>query len=144
MQSFPPQKTRTRLERDEIEKLFRKLEERPRLRFPKLRETLSAPNDHHGVYVFRNPAGDVEHVGRTLRGRGCLFQRLKNHLQAQSSFVQKHLQGNGSVLRDGYTYQYLEVDDDRKRALLECYATAWHCPVHLGLGLSSIKNANEH
>jgi hypothetical protein len=125
------------MERQEIEKLFRQLEERPRLRFPKLREALGAPKDRHGVYVIRNPTGDVEHVGRTLRGKERLFQRLKNHLQAQSSFVKKHLSGDGSVLRDGYTYQYLEVDDDRKRALLECYATAWHCPVYLGLGLSS-------
>ncbi len=130
------------MERAQIEKLFTELEERPRLQFPKVGEALGAPQNRHGVYVIRNLAGDVEHVGRTLRGKKGLFQRLKNHLQGQSSFVKEHLSGNGSALRDGYTYQYIEVDDDRKHALLECYATAWHCPAHLGLGLSSPRLSN--
>ncbi|HXI70953.1 MAG TPA: hypothetical protein VNN22_11420 [Verrucomicrobiae bacterium] len=47
--------------------------------------------------------------------------------------------GDGSILRDGYTFQFLAVSDDRKRALLEYFATAWHCPVHVGLGLASGK-----
>jgi hypothetical protein len=31
-------------------------------------------------------------------------------------------------------FQCMEIPDDRERALLEYYATAWHCPGHLGLG----------
>jgi hypothetical protein len=123
------------MERESINKLFERLEQQPCIPFPQLRETLAAPRDHHGVHVIRNPAGHVEHVGRTLRGRDRLFQRLRNHLRGESSYIRKHHSGDGNILRGGYTYQYLAVDDDRARALLEHYATAWHCPVHLGLGL---------
>jgi hypothetical protein len=37
-------------------------------------------------------------------------------------------------LRNGYKYQYLVVQNARLRALLEAYATAHLCPIHLGLG----------
>jgi hypothetical protein len=130
------------MERDTIRRLFKRLDQQPHLRFPKLRESLDAPKEHHGVYVIRNPRGRVEHVGRTLRGRDRLLQRLRNHLRGQSSYIRKHHAGDGNILRSGYTYQYLAVANDRARALLEHYATAWHCPVHLGLGLHSIP-ANE-
>ena len=120
-------------EREEISKLLHKLEEQPLWRFPQARQSLEAPK-LHGVYVIRDRNKKVAHVGRTVRGKGGLAQRLKNHLAAQSSFVQQSLAGNGSKLRLGYTYQYIEVPDDRKRALLEFIATAWHCPEHLGLG----------
>jgi hypothetical protein len=85
---------------------------------------------------FAIPARRVVHVGRTLRGHNGLKQRLVNHLRGQSSFVQAHLKGKASRLRDEYTFQYLEVPDDRKRALLECLAIASYCPEHLGLGAS--------
>jgi hypothetical protein len=42
--------------------------------------------------------------------------------------------GEGKKLRKGFTFQYLEVPNDRERALLEHRATAWHCPAHLGVG----------
>ena len=54
---------------------------------------------------------------------------------ANSSFVIVHLRSDGKALREGYTFQYLEVPNERERALLEHFATAWHCPEHLGLGL---------
>ena len=130
------------MQRDAIKQLFEQLEHQPQISFPKLRDTLAAPKDRHGVYVIRNPSGEVEHVGRTLRGRDRLLQRLRNHLRGQSSYVRKHHKGNGNTLRDGYTFQFLAVDDDRERALLEHYATAWHCPIHLGLGLAATP-ANE-
>ncbi len=126
-----------RMQREAIKKLFEKLEQQPRVPFPKGRDKLAAPADRHGVYVIRNPSGEVEHVGRTLRGRGGLFRRLSRHLCGRSSFMHKHHDRNGHLLRDGYTFQFLAVDDDRERALLEHYATAWHCPAHLGLGSSS-------
>jgi hypothetical protein len=130
------------MQRDAIKQLFEKLDHQPQISFPKLRDTLAAPKDRHGVYVIRNPSGQVEHVGRTLRGRDRLLQRLRNHLRGQSSYVRKHHKGNGNILRDGYTFQFLAVDDGRERALLEHYATAWHCPIHLGLGLA-VTPANE-
>jgi hypothetical protein len=125
-----------RMERDAIRKLFEKLEQQPLVPFPQGREKLAA-SDCHGVYVIRNPSGEIEHVGRTLRGRGGLFRRLRRHLGGRSSFMHKRHQRNGKLLRDGYTFQFLVVDDGRERALLEHYATAWHCPAHLGLGSSS-------
>lgn len=122
-------------ERQRIRKLLAKLNAQPRVPFPNVRQRLQAP-DTHGVYVIRNPSRRVLHVGRTQRGRAGLRQRLRNHLSAQSSFVVAHLKGDADKLRNGFTYQYLEVSDGRDRALLEHLATAWHCPVHLGVGNS--------
>jgi hypothetical protein len=119
--------------RERIEALFRQLTDQERNRFPQLRGRLDAP-DEQGVYVISDPEGDILHVGRTHRGQRGLRQRLDNHLRAQSSFVLKHLRGRGERLREGYTYQYLEVSDPRERALLEHFATAWLCPKHLGTG----------
>lgn len=124
---------RTMPERQRIRKLFAMLDAQPMVRFPIARDRLDAP-DAHGVYVIRDAKRQVVHVGRTLRGRAGLRQRLRNHLAAQSSFVLVHLRGDGKKLRDGFTFQYLEVPNDRDRALLEHYATAWHCPIHLGVG----------
>jgi hypothetical protein len=113
--------------------MLKKLGKQPKHSFPQLREHLAAPATH-GVYVIRDSAQTVVHVGRTYRGRNGLSQRLYNHLRGQSSFVQVYLHGHGSDLRDGYTFQYLEVPDNRERALLEDFATAWHCPKHLSVG----------
>lgn len=74
------------------------------------------------------------HVGRSVRGREGLAQRLGNHLRGQSSFAKSYLKGNGRLLREGYTYQYLVVADNRARALLEHLAVGELCPEHLGLG----------
>jgi hypothetical protein len=122
-------------ERDHIRKLFLRLEAQPTVPFPQARERLVAPEEH-GVYVIRTTRRRVVHVGRTLRGKKGLRQRLRNHLAAESSFVNAYLAGKGERLRSGYTYQCLVVRDDRRRALLEHYATAWHCPAHLGVGAS--------
>lgn len=120
-------------ERQHINALFKRLNAQPIIPFPQPRQSLDAPRSH-GVYVIRDHAGLVVHVGRSLRGKAGLFQRLGNHLNAQSSFVIAHLDRDGRKLRDGYTFQFLEVEHDRERALLEHFATAWHCPAHLGVG----------
>jgi hypothetical protein len=101
--------------------------------FPKLGARLEVPSTH-GVYVIREPRGRIAHVGRTVRGRAGLLQRLRNHLRGQSSFAIVQFRGKGEMLRRGYTFQFLEVPDGRARALLEFAATAWHCPHHLGIG----------
>ncbi len=90
--------------------------------------------EKHAVYIIYNPEGIVEHVGRSVRGRKGLVQRLTNHLYGNSSFVIKHLSGKGKKLRQGYQFQYLEIEDDRKRALVECLAAGELCPAHVGLG----------
>lgn len=119
-------------ERQKIEKLFAELCKEPMCQFPQKREQLIAPSER-GAYVIRK--GDIVlHVGRTPRGKNGLHQRLKNHLYGSSSFTKKYLKGNGAVLRDGHTYQFLVVEDTRLRALLEAYATGMLCPQHIGLG----------
>ena len=59
---------------------------------------------------------------------------------ADSSFTRVYLKGKRSVLRHGFKFQYLELADDEMRALLEHFATAWHCPAHLGLGKKTLKS----
>jgi hypothetical protein len=71
-------------------------------------------------------------VGRT-GGRRGLHQRLCDHMRNASSLSRYHLRGNGSALREGYTFRYLVVRDARLRALLEAYATGCLCPDYLGL-----------
>ena len=122
-------------EREDIKDLLSQLNSRPESPFPPSGQRINAPKTH-GVYVIRNAAGQVLHVGRTLRGKDGLSQRLNNHLRGQSSFVRAYFNGDGNRLRDGCIFQYLEVDDDRTRALLEHCATCWHCPQYLGLGAS--------
>jgi hypothetical protein len=120
-------------ESQEVKKLFDELCAQPKRSFPQCRQPLDAPSKP-GVYIIRKDE-TVLHVGRTLRGMGGLHQRLKNHLHGSSSFTNEYLEGNGETLREGgYTYQYLEVEDPRKRALLEAYAVGTLCPEHIGLG----------
>jgi len=121
----------------EIKKLFRELRKQDKQPFPKKSKTLYAPREH-GVYIIHKQIRGREtilHVGRTLRGRNGIYQRLKNHLGGASSFTKKTLNGKGSTLRrNGHTYQCLVIKHPRKRALLEAYAIGTLCPKHLGLG----------
>ncbi len=116
-----------------IKNLFESLCSQPKKAFPQPRQPLDAPAKH-GVYIIRQ-GGTVLHVGRTVRGQDGLHQRLNNHLHGSSSFTRKYLNGKGATLREnGFTYQFLEVEDARKRALLEAFAVGVLCPKHLGLG----------
>ncbi len=104
--------------------------------FPSKYQPLKAPTEH-GVYIIYNSQDEVVHVGRSVRGKNGLHQRLKDHLQGASSFANKYLDGDGSKLRNGYKFKYLVIPDPRKRALLEALATGTLCPLHLGLGKTS-------
>jgi hypothetical protein len=120
-------------ESQEVKKLFGKLYRQTPYHFPQRRGKLEAPS-RHGVYIILRKK-TVLHVGRTLRGKKGLFQRLKNHLNGSSSFTKKHLKKKGSKLRKNeYRYQYLELEKPRKRAILEAYAIGMLCPKHIGLG----------
>ncbi len=101
--------------------------------FPQARGTLEV-TANHGVYVIYSPRGKVLHVGRTVRGKRGLRQRLNNHLQGQSSFVASFFRGRGAKLRQGYKYACVEVPNPRTRALLEAYAVGHLCPEHIGTG----------
>jgi len=122
-------------EHDRIKKRYQELITQSLNYFPEPNETLNAPTSQ-GVYVIRK-GNSVLHVGRTLRGRYGLKQRLQNHLEKKgSSFTIKYLKMNGAALRKKiYTYQYLAVKGDRERALLEAYTIGVLCPKHIGLGV---------
>lgn len=114
-----------------LEKLFNELVDAPHVRFPAPRKRLEAPQGK-GVYIIRSPRGKVLHVGSTPRAKKGIAQRLKGHIQGNSSFVGKYLDGNSAELRNGYTFQCIVVDDPRTRALLEAYAIGHLCPAHIG------------
>ena len=95
-------------ESQEVKRLFCELCAQPKRLFE--RQPLDAPSKP-GVYIIRQ-GETVLHIGRTLRGRGGLHQRLKNHLHGSSSFTKEYLKGRGATLREGgYAYQYLELED---------------------------------
>ena len=120
-------------ENKRIQDLFKELCSQPIHSFPEHRKSLTAPPEP-GVYITRKRK-TVLHVGRTLRARDGLHQRLKNHLYGSSSFTNEYLNGKGAMLREkAYTYQYFVVQDSRLRALLEAYAVGILCPKHIGLG----------
>jgi hypothetical protein len=129
-------------ERKEIESLFKKLNQRPKTLFPKARERFRV-TEKQGVYVIRDPRQRVVHVGRTQRAKHGLRQRLKNHLHGLSSFTHEYLRKDGSKLRGKYTFQFFEVRNERRRALLEYFATARLCPLHLGVGGEGIAKSVE-
>jgi excinuclease UvrABC nuclease subunit len=117
----------------EVKMLFDELCAQPRRPFPQYRQPLDAPSKP-GVYIIRKEE-TVLHVGRTLRGKDGLYQRLNDHLHGSSSFTNEYLKGKGATLREaGYTYQYFVVEDPRKRTLSEAFTLGTLCPVHLGLG----------
>ena len=119
-----------------IRALYQKLLRAPRVKFPTAGKRLEA-SSKHGVYIIYSPRGAVLHVGRTVRGKNGLRQRLYNHIQGNSSFSIQFLSGRGSLLRGNHAYAVLEVASARTRALLEAYAVGSLCPKHLGLGESA-------
>lgn len=122
-------------EYDRIKKRYHELIKQSKNHFPEHNKTLDAPTEH-GVYIIRK-GNTVLHVGRTLRGKDGLKQRLQNHLEKKgSSFTIKYLKMNGAILRKRtYTYQCLVVKNNRERALLESYTIGVQCPKHIGLGV---------
>ncbi|RNJ42379.1 hypothetical protein B5V01_08225 [Mesorhizobium erdmanii] len=119
-------------ERGHILALFDQLISSTLHQFPVGRSSLDVPSGH-GVYVIYGPNEQALHVGKSSRGRRGVRQRLLNHLAGQSSFVKLYLKRDKSQLRSGCHFRYLEIEDPRKRALLEAYATGYLCPAHIGL-----------
>jgi hypothetical protein len=129
-------------ERKELKALFESLIDQPKKPFPKARERLDVPCAR-GVYVIYSPNGRPLHVGSTPRGKGGLRQRLNDHLAGRSSFTVKHLKRDFQQLRNGYEFQYVEVDDYRRRALLEALAAGQLCPAHIGRGEDDAESGRE-
>jgi hypothetical protein len=116
-----------------IRELYQKLRRSKPFNFPKKGDELHC-TDNHGVYIIFSPSGKPLHVGRTLRGKKGLCQRLKNHLHRNSSFVRNYRSGRDTKLRKGYKFAYVKVPTARRRALLEAFTVAKQCPKYLGLG----------
>lgn len=119
-----------------IRKLYSRLLRAKSVAFPLTGARLDVP-DKHGVYIIFSPSRTVLHVGRTVRGKRGLRQRLNNHLHGASSFAIRHFGGKGSSLRGRHRFAYLEVTNARTRALLEAFAVGSLCPKHLGVGESA-------
>ena len=126
-------KKMTTREQEFVKALFIELEGSPLETFPALRGELKAPCVQ-GVYVIYGPLGRVAHVGRTLRAKGGIAQRLRSHMSGTSSFAKISLKGKGSKLRCKYKFRSIKVVNPRRRALLEAFATGRLCPTHIGLG----------
>jgi len=105
----------------------------PLLRFPTSGERLKVPH-LQGVYIIYDPKGRVAHVGRTVRGKRGLHQRINNHLHGRSSFVINALKGKGAQLRQGFKFRFVSIENSRLRALIEAFAIGQLCPDHLGDG----------
>src|SRR5688572_1729124 len=92
-------------EQSSIRKLFLQLRKAPLISFPQVGQPL-AISDKHGVYIIYSPRGAILHVGRTLRGKKGLRQRINNHLHGASSFTIQFLKGKGSKLRENYKFSF--------------------------------------
>ncbi len=124
-------------EYETILKLHNQLLETPYNLFPPKGTGIKVCNEQ-GVYIIFSPEKEVLHVGRTLRGKNGLNQRLANHLVNGSSFSIQYLKNEGYKLREGYSFKYLNVSNPRERALLEALTTGLLCPAHIG----TVENKN--
>jgi hypothetical protein len=116
-----------------ISRLYGKLLDSEKVLFPATGYKFSAPSQK-GVYIIYNYNDKVVHVGCTPRARYGIRQRLCNHLQGKSSFVGQFLRGNGTLLRLGYGFRCLVVEEPCDRKYLEGLAIGKLCPKHIGKG----------
>jgi excinuclease UvrABC nuclease subunit len=119
-------------EQEIIQKMFKRLINSTSVNFPNYGKVNIT--NKQGVYIIFSPDEKVLHVGKTNRAKNGLNQRLQNHLYNSSSFSIQYLKHNGKLLRQGYKFKYLEVDESRKRALLEALAIGLLSPAHIGTG----------
>jgi excinuclease UvrABC nuclease subunit len=112
-------------EPEAIRTLFAKLQLAPLQRYPRLGEQLGAPQ-LPGVYIVYGIRGKVRYVG-LARGRGGLRSRLATHLRSHW-----HEAKYGRNFKTHGSFRWLVVENERQRALLECYAAGCLCPVYIG------------
>ena len=120
------------MEPAEVRKLFTQGKRAKLKTFPHFPKDLAAP-DKRGVYIIYAPQDPVCHVGCSPRGKRGLYQRLRNHMDTQSSFTNSKLKWHGKKLRGRYKFRYLVVEHPRHRMLLECLAIGSLCPLHIGV-----------
>ncbi|WP_191861069.1 GIY-YIG nuclease family protein [Hanstruepera ponticola] len=88
-----------------------------------------------GVYIVYDNKSQPLHVGKTNGAKNGLNDRLQNHVWNQSSFSKLYMQKNKIVLRDWGKFQFIVLEDDRERALLEALTAGLLCPAHIGTGV---------
>ncbi len=83
-----------------------------------------------GVYIIRTPGGRVVHVGRSISIR----RRILDHAGVgnNSSFVQNWLKYDGRKMADGFSVQFLKIDDAKTRAYVEALTVGLLCPLNIG------------
>lgn len=118
-------------EAKKIEKLFIKLTKASRRKFE---QGVKDVPKHHGVYIIYDSRDRIVHVGRTLRAKEGLFQRMKDHLNTNSSFARNFLGDGKRLKQEGYKFSYIVVKKARTRALLESLAIGKLCPEYLATG----------
>lgn len=129
------------MESEHVKNLFEQLEKAALQKFPESRKTLEAPTVQ-GVYIIRDPENTIVQVGRTYGAENGIYRRLQDHLYGRSSFAENFFGGKGHILRAGFTFQCITIENDRQRALLEHFATAYHCPKYLGVNSRQNENLN--
>ncbi|MCB0472544.1 MAG: hypothetical protein KDC56_05745 [Flavobacteriaceae bacterium] len=92
-------------------------------------------SESQGVYIISDGEGRALHVGSTKYGKGGLNQRLYNHISKTGVLYNEFLKPNGINLRDGYFFRFIELEDARKRALVEALTAGLLCPEHIGTGV---------
>lgn len=118
---------------ENLKKLYKELINSDLFYFPSKGKIENATNEL-GVYIIFSPKNKVLHVGRNKTAEDGLNQRLYGHLVNGSSFSKNYLERNGQVLRTGYKFKYLIVQEARTRALLEALTAGFLCPSYIGIG----------
>lgn len=91
-------------------------------------------SSNQGVYILYSVIGVVLHVGRSIRAKGGVNQRLNDHLKGKGSFTREYAYLSKIELREEVPFRFKEVHDDPKRALVEAFTCRSLCRVHLATG----------
>ena len=116
-----------------IKKLFRRLCKSEHVVIPK-EGRIELP-ETEGVYILLNKKDDVLLVGKTEGGKGGLRARINTQLFGTSPFRKLFLTPSETDIRKKHYLQYLAIESERDRILVEAYATGKLCPAFIGLKL---------
>lgn len=125
-------------ESEKIMKLHNTLVSSPLQEFPAVGKIDASSKQ--GVYVIYDNKMRSLHVGKTNGGQNGINQRLLNHVWNQSSFSKLYMQKNNIFLRRWGKFQFIELQDDRERSLLEALTAGLLCPIHIGTGAKRIND----
>jgi hypothetical protein len=99
-------------------------------------------SNKQGVYIIYDYQMKVLHVGKTNGARNGIDQRLLDHISNRSSFSKLYMKPNKIFLRNSAKFKFVEIDDARKRSLVEALTAGLLCPLHIGTGEKKILEVN--